>query len=60
MTLKDLMQLCFRAGRENVHDPAMGWDWWWHEYGEERHNDFADALDDVPMERLVDKEDGET
>ncbi len=41
MILKDLLQLTFNAGRENPHDPALGWEWWWREYGAERHDDFV-------------------
>ncbi len=42
LTLKDLMRLCFNAGRGDgtEHASGMGWDWWWKEYGEDRHDDY--------------------
>ena len=41
MNLKELMQLCFNAGRESAQTPDdEGWRPWWEEYGQERHDDF--------------------
>ncbi len=46
MTLEDLLRVAFNAGRENVHDPALGWDWWWNEEGAERHKEYLAANED--------------
>ncbi len=50
MTLKELMQLCYNAGRDGNTGSAsafaewQGFDDWWDQYGEERHDDYAKAL----------------
>jgi hypothetical protein len=36
MTLKDLMQLCYRAGLDDVD----GFEVWWAQEGNERHGEF--------------------
>lgn len=53
MTLKELMRLCYNAGREEAenknyphehHAGSGGWGMWWQEYGEQRHDDFKDVI----------------
>jgi len=42
LTLKELMQLCYNAGREagdNMSETSF--QDWWDDYGEERHDEFS-------------------
>ncbi len=50
LPLKDLMRLCFNAGRGDgtEHASGMGWDWWWKEYGRERYEEHL--TEDAPPE----------
>ena len=53
MTLKELMRLCYNAGRE---ERFGNWQEWWEEFGRERYEEHL--TEDAPPESApADKED---
>ena len=52
MTLKELMQLAYNAGRQVHASGSRPFNDWWEEDGRERHDAFTAQLDE-PLDVLI-------
>jgi len=58
MTLKELMRLCWNAGRDDADERfgGRGWQGWWEKYGKDREQEWVNQEFDED-ERPFNKED---
>ncbi len=47
LTLKELMQVCWNAGKEVHGLSEVNFSDWWHDYGEDRHSKGVQEIGDL-------------